>query len=195
MDLSLAATYSRDRTPAQYVGRYALRGAAGSPGGTTGVVGHLGQTTAAVTLRGDYTAAPTLSFQLYAEPFVSTGAFTTLRTIRDGRARDFAARFRTLDAREVGAPDADGARAIDLGTDGTTDFALPNPDFSIRNLNSTAVVRWEYRPGSTLFAVWGHGRNHATGDGRASLARSGSDLLSTAGTNVFLLKASYWFGL
>ena len=32
--------------------------------------------------------------------------------------------------------------------------------FNYRQFNSNAVVRYEYRPGSTLFAVWQQGRNN-----------------------------------
>ncbi len=31
--------------------------------------------------------------------------------------------------------------------------------FNVLQLRSNNVVRWEFRPGSTLFAVWTHGRN------------------------------------
>jgi hypothetical protein len=32
-------------------------------------------------------------------------------------------------------------------------------DFAYQNLHSNLVMRWEYRPGSTIFLVWSHGRN------------------------------------
>ena len=31
--------------------------------------------------------------------------------------------------------------------------------FKAAQLRTNSVVRWEYRPGSTLFLVWAHGRN------------------------------------
>ena len=32
------------------------------------------------------------------------------------------------------------------------------PDFTTGVFNANAILRWEYRPGSTLFVVWQHGR-------------------------------------
>jgi len=34
--------------------------------------------------------------------------------------------------------------------------------FDVLQLRSTSLVRWEFRPGSTLFAVWTHGRDGST---------------------------------
>jgi hypothetical protein len=55
-------------------------------------------------------------------------------------------------------------------------------------------VRWEYRPGSTLFFVWSQGREFS--DGRPSdfsLGRDLGDLFERHPNNTFLIKASYWF--
>jgi hypothetical protein len=54
-------------------------------------------------------------------------------------------------------------------------------------------VRWEFRPGSTLFAVWTHGR-----DGYDPSFRNRpwhdvyGDLLALHPANTFLLKLAYW---
>ena len=37
-----------------------------------------------------------------------------------------------------------------------------NADFNYRSFRTTNVLRWEYKPGSTLFVVWQQGRS---GDG------------------------------
>jgi hypothetical protein len=62
-------------------------------------------------------------------------------------------------------------------------------------LNANAVLRWEYRPGSTLFVVWSQGRNDFAADGRFQLRRDASDLFRAPGTNVLLINASYWLNL
>ena len=43
-------------------------------------------------------------------------------------------------------------------TDGAAAFTLPNRDFDVRSFRSNAVLRWEWRPGSTLFVVWQQNR-------------------------------------
>ena len=189
IDVRIAATFESDANPAQYIGGF------GSSGGTRYLVGHLNQRTAAATLRADYTLSPTLSFQLYAQPFMSAGAYSRFRLVRDGRAARFDDRFETLSSDQLDTPDEEGVRAVDPDRDGVADFRFRNPDFNIKHLNSTAVLRWEYRPGSTLFVVWGHGRDHVTADGRSRFGRDASSLMRAQGTNVLMIKASYWLGL
>jgi hypothetical protein len=67
-----------------------------------------------------------------------------------------------------------------------------NPDFNVRQLQANAVVRWEYRPGSTLFLVWSSGRGSQTRDASFDVGRDFDRLLGDAGTNVLLLKLNYW---
>src|SRR5439155_493223 len=43
-------------------------------------------------------------------------------------------------------------------------FAIEDPSFTLRSLRGNAVLRWEYRPGSTLYLVW-------TRNGASSLTR------------------------
>lgn len=44
-------------------------------------------------------------------------------------------------------------------TDAFGSFMLPNLDFSLRSIRSNAVLRWEWRPGSTFFLVWQQDRS------------------------------------
>ena len=95
--------------------------------------GHLDQTTVAATLRVNYTLTPRLSIQFYGAPFVSAGDYGPFKELVDGRAPAYADRY---------AP-----------------FAYAgNPDFNYKSFRTTNVLRWEYRPGSTLFVVWQQGR-------------------------------------
>ena len=101
---------------------------------------HLDQDLLSFTGRLDVTIRPTLSLQLYAEPFVTAGRFTDARELAAPRARSYDARFRAY-----------------AGT-------APDADFNEKQFNSSAVVRWEYRPGSTLFVVWTQGRDQGDRD-------------------------------
>jgi hypothetical protein len=88
-----------------------------------------------------------------------------------------------------------GANAYDADPDGagpapTIRFA--NPDFSIRSLRSNLVVRWEYRPGSTLFLVWNHGRSGFSTDPTAGLFDEAGTLLDDTMRNTFMVKVNYW---
>ena len=45
-------------------------------------------------------------------------------------------------------------RTSTFNGDGTADYSFADRDFNVRSLIGNAVLRWEYRPGSTIFLVW-----------------------------------------
>jgi hypothetical protein len=92
------------------------------------------QTTVSMTARASFTATPLLTFQFYAQPFMSAGSYEDWRELAAPRAPAYDDRFRPY----------------------RTDVAPGG--FNFKQFNSNAVVRWEYRPGSTLFFVWQQGR-------------------------------------
>ena len=68
-------------------------------------------------------------------------------------------------------------------------------DFNFKQFRSNFVMRWEYRPGSTLFLVWGQGREQGNQD--LGNFRGMRDCRTSFGApgDTFLIKASYWFSL
>src|SRR5438309_1140935 len=99
-----------------------------------------------------------LSFQLYAQPFTFAGDYRDFRELRATRAytfnvygRDNASTIAYDGAANTYTADPDGAGPAPA-------FTFDNPDFRTRSLRSNAVLRWEYRPGSTLFVVWTQSR-------------------------------------
>jgi hypothetical protein len=70
---------------------------------------------------------------------------------------------------------------------------LDNPDFRLRTLQTNAVLRWEFRPGSTLYLVWTERRFGAFNDPTFDIGRDvGRGLLHDPPTNVLLIKMNYW---
>ena len=167
---------------AQWVGRYDLEDA-------HYLFARLAHTTAGMTMRADWTFSPELSLQLYAQPFVSAGSYDEYRQVVDPRAAAFADRFASIDVRT----DADGDLGADIDGDGTPE-TIYAPDFNFKQFRSNAVLRWEYRPGSTLFAVWSQGRDHYASDGGFSLGSDLRTLMEQSADNVLMVKASYWIG-
>lgn len=131
------------------------------------VFGRIDQKTVGITARFNYTVTPTLTVQMYAEPFISAGSYSEFKELADGRARAFSARF---------APYAYGG----------------NADFSYRSFRTTNVVRWEYKPGSTLFVVWQQGREDVLDQGSFRFGRDFRGAFDAPGRNVFLVKWAYW---
>jgi hypothetical protein len=183
-ELSLQPGIARVRNPEQYVET------SSASGDTSYIVGALSQTTTSLTARVNLTFTPTLSFQLYAQPFLSAGRYRSLREARDSRSSSFARRLTTFPSASI-SPFGDDQLMIDRGS-GRGAVTLDNPDFSVRELKSNAVLRWEYRPGSALFLVWSQARDEESSVADFSVARQARDLIHTAGRNTLLLKASYW---
>ena len=136
-------------------------------GGSHYVFGRLEQDTHALTLRVNYTMTPNLSLQLYGQPFVSAGHYVNYKELVDGRAESYEAQY---------APYAYAG----------------NADFNVLSFRTTNVLRWEYRPGSTLFVVWQQGREGQGEPGRFAYGRDYSTLFSTPASNTLLIKFAYW---
>jgi hypothetical protein len=57
------------------------------------------------------------------------------------------------------------------------------------------VLRWEYKPGSTLFVVWQQRREGDGEDGHFRFGRDFGGVYGLPSHNVFLVKLSYWLNL
>lgn len=148
--------------------------------------GRIDQTTVGLTTRVDFAFTPTLSLQLYAQPFVSAGTYDDFKQIADPVAGQYSDRFSAV------TPNAAGAGyAADLDGDGS-DESFRNPDFRFSQFRSNAVLRWEYRPGSTLFLVWSQGRDRFSPNGSFDFGRDVGNLFDITPDNIFLIKFSYW---
>jgi hypothetical protein len=187
LSFSLAPSFTRAINPWQFVANR-------SAGPESHYVrGRLSQSTAALTIRAGYTFTPELSLQVYAQPFISAGDYHGFSRVADPTAPGYPERF-TAYGDELTYDAEAGLYRVDADRDGTQDFGFADPDFTFRELRSNAVLRWEYRPGSTLFVVWSQGRSLQDGGGRLRLGPDLGDLLGAAGTNVLTVKASYWIG-
>lgn len=159
------------------------------------VFADLDQVTTSLTTRISYTFTPTLSLQAYAQPFISAGNYSGFKEVGDPRAARFHDRFNEYGGSQITFDPADNEYLVDRDANGSVDFALRNPDFNYRALRSNLVLRWEYRPGSSLFVVWSQGREITDSYGDFHLSRDADRLFAAPSTNVLLIKASYWFGL
>jgi len=139
-----------------------------SPFATHYTFAHLNLKELSLTGRVDYTLSTALTLQLYAQPFVSKGTYSNMRELADDpKAAAFDDRYKP--------------------------YAAPADGVNKRVFNSTAVLRWEYRPGSTLFVVWTQGRyDRAGAEGSRSMGGELRNLFGLHPDNTFLVKASYW---
>ena len=134
------------------------------------VFARLKQRTSAFTIRVNYTLTPDLSFQSYAEPFVSAGHYSDYKELVNGRAPEYEDRYRPYDY-------------------------SGSADFNIRSFRTTNVLRWEYKPGSSLFVVWQQSRSGFEELGNFDFGRDFGGVFSAPAHNVFLVKLSYWLNM
>jgi hypothetical protein len=161
------------------------------------IFARLEQRTAAMTTRINYTFAPNLSLQFYAQPFISAGEYSEFREVVDPRASRFAERFNTFSDDQISRDPETGRYAVRRGgsEQETPDFTFGDPNFNFRQLRSNAVLRWEYRPGSTLFLVWSQGRTGFDESGEFRFRHDARELFDAPSTNVFMVKLNYWLSL
>ena len=149
------------------------------------------QRVTSMTIRVNWTFSPRLALQAYAQPFIATGRYSELKDVDTPGARDFADRFTPIHGTRYTLDD----NVYSVRTDDGGTFQFERPDFAFRQLRSTVVLRWEYRPGSPLFAIWSHGRTSEGIDGRYDLGRDLDRLTDARGEDVVMLKLNYWLGL
>jgi len=152
------------------------------------IFARIDQTTVSMTTRVNWTFSPHLSLQAYAQPFVSTGKYREYKDVDNPGATRYEDRFHRL-GNELMRTD-DTFTATHAGT-----FSFGRPDFSFAQLRSNVVMRWEYRPGSSLFAIWSHGQTADGSDGRFRLASDLSDLADSQTEDIVMVKLNYWIGL
>ena len=183
LKLSASVNYSENMDNLQYVDTKIL--------GTDikYILAHLNQKTLGATFRVDYNITPEISIQYYGSPFASVGKYTKLKEVTNPRAAAYSDRFKLLNTQFVG-----NTYQVAATTD-TPAYSINNPDFTFNQFRSNLVFRWEYRPGSQIFFVWGNEWTGWRNDSNSKVGKAVSDLKDVSPTNIFLIKLSYWFSL
>lgn len=118
--------------------------------------------------KGSYTFSDRLSLQFFGQLYAVTGIYSDYQQLTpEGLLTDYI---------------------------NTCGVSCPDPNFNLHFFNTNAILRWEYKPGSTLYAVWT--QNRALGDQEVSqplLSSVGSNF-SHGSNNSFVVKLSYRWG-
>ena len=161
--LSLGPRFTKASLPAQYV--TSTVDAAYTPTfGRRYVFAPLRQTEVALETRFNISFTPRLSLESYLQPLISAVDFGSATQFVKARSFDF-------------VPYAG---------------QVPSLDFNVRSLRGTAVLRWEWRAGSTMYLAWQQRRSDVASIGDFSFGRDRQALFGAAPENIFLLKVNYW---
>ena len=195
--LSIGPNYDHDFTAQQFVTSFDDSNAPSGFGGVRYVFGRLEQKTFSIDTRLNATFTPTLTLQLFAQPFLASGHYTSFKEFVKPKSGQMTYYGKDNGSSVTKATNSSGETEFIVDPDGTgaaAPFTIDNPDFNIRSLRGTAVMRWEYRPGSTLYFVWTQVREGFDTFGDFDLGRDRRKLFSDRPTNVFQVKATYWLG-
>jgi hypothetical protein len=165
LQLSVAPSIGRFHTSTQYVTAFDDPSAE-LTFGRRYVFAHLDQHSFEFDTRADWTVTPHLSFQLFLQPFIASGDYHDFRSLVAARTRDY-----------------------------TPAAATASPDFNFRSLRGSAVVRWEFRPGSALYLAWNENRADTAPLGDFRIPRDLRAIPGAPSHDVFLVKFSYWLPL
>jgi hypothetical protein len=165
------------------------------------VFAHLTQNSVSMDTRLNVTFSPTLTLELFMQPLIAAGNFSRYNLFaapRSARRVEYGRDF----GLSIVTPNADPTQParilLDADTDtlsGSTTVRFQDPTFTFRSLRGNAVLRWEYRPGSTLFVVWT--RSSRIPDlprGNIQFSDDASALFQGPSENIFLVKMTYWLG-
>jgi hypothetical protein len=162
-NLKVGPRFARAGTPAQFVTR--VTDASYTPTyGVRYVFAPIGQTELGLETRFNYTFTPHLSLESYVQPLISSGDYGDAKQLESARTYDFV----------------------------PYSGAIPNLDFNLRSLRGNAVLRWEWRPGSTMFVAWQQSRRNIGALGDFEFNRDQEALFAARPDNIFLVKLNWW---
>jgi hypothetical protein len=196
-------SYQRQPDAAQYVAATGDVGYAPTFGQRF-IFGELDRRTFSLDTRLNVTFSRSLTLQLFTQPLLSVGDYTAYKQFTRAGTFDFDTFEEGAAATGPSGASCTGGRTcrngelrlVDFDGDGRSDFSFRERDFRVRSLRGNAVLRWEYRPGSTLFFVWQQRRSYQDLEANTfRLGHEARDLLGDRPANVFIIKANYWLSL
>ncbi len=195
VSVTFSPTYRRTRSTDQFV-TSADDPTAEAFYGRRYVFADLRQESVSLSTRVAWTFSPGMSLEAFVQPFIAANDFSRFKEFMAPRELD-----KRVFGDHVGSIRSEGTgrdRTYFVDPDGegsAEEISFGEPNFVLRSLRGSAVFRWEWRPGSTLFLVWTQDRASTEPHGTLDLGRDGDALFSAAGDHVLLAKVTWWLGL
>jgi Domain of unknown function (DUF5916)/Carbohydrate family 9 binding domain-like len=154
-----------------------------------------------VVTRANYTFTPKLTFELFGQALLSAGDYVRYKQLATAGTFDFDIFSEGAYLETDGAASCGGGRScespsnrryVDFDNDGAPDYSFGDRDFNVRSFRATAVIRWEYRPGSTLFLVWQRRQAAISPFGDFDFSRDAGALFDAPADDRFILKVNLW---
>ena len=138
-------------------------------------------------VRFGYTFKPDLNLDFYAEPFAASGRYERFGELLAARSRDL-----LIYGERRHDPRPPGRRQLRRSRAETRPSRSAVRTSTCARSAAISCLRWEWRPGSTLYGVWQQNREGAGAPGERAGVGSLFGSLAAAGDNIFAIKASFW---
>jgi hypothetical protein len=159
------------------------------------IMAELDQKTLSASIRLNYTINPNLTIQYYGQPFISKGNYKAFNRVTNPTAAKYNDRISIFNSNQIAFDAPNDTYNVDENADGTVDYKISNPDFSVVEFHSNLVVRWEYIPGSEIFLVWSQGIVGNASPKDDLFSGLNAQVFGSKPDNIFLIKATYRFVL
>jgi len=188
--LSLSPSYSKSYNQTQYITETSM---GDQP---RYILATLNENIVMMSVRVNYNITPELTLQYWGQPFLATINYKDFKRVTNPHAENFNDRFHTFSPGELSYNSSETNFYVDENQDGTNDYSFSDPRSNYDQFLSNFVVRWEYRPGSTIYLVWSQSRDYSNTVVENSVNSNLSKLFSVnTPDDIFLIKFTYRFGL
>jgi len=203
LEIELTPSYEASETAAQYVASTDVLPFPETFGGRY-VFADLERRDVSMVTRLNWTFTPRLTLQLFAQPLLSSGDYVSYKQLARTGTFEFDVFEEGQVAQVAGSATCAGGRTcedpshnryIDFDGNGEVDLNLRDRDFNIRSLRANAVLRWEYRPGSTMFFVWQRSQVGRSPFGDFDFGRDARALGNAPIDDTFIIKVNLWLSL
>ena len=176
--------YSQNRDDFQYVT------SVGETSQPSYITARMEQKTYGLTMNLQVNITPDISIKWYSAPFTSTAQYTDFKKAMNSASRVHGNRFHTFTADEI----CYSNNQYEV-QDGAANHSFKTPDFTFNEFRSNFVLRWEYRPGSTLYFAWQHTMSNRESYYFPNWDNNLERMFGLPPTNVFMLKLNYFINL
>jgi hypothetical protein len=192
ISISTGPYYGRSRDLAQYL-QTEDDSTAVTTFGKRYVFGTIDQKQLTLQTRVNWILNPNASLQIYMQPLLATGSYSDFKELAAPRTYQ----FRSYGTAGSSLVYDTSSRTYSVDPDAfgpSSSFTFDNPDFNFKSLRLNAIFRWEFKPGSTLYAVWTEQREDDSYPGEFRARRDLARLFRAKSDDVFLVKVTYWIG-
>ncbi|MFH1851447.1 MAG: DUF5916 domain-containing protein [Candidatus Neomarinimicrobiota bacterium] len=189
LNFNLNPEYSVSHTIAQYV-MSIDDPAADYMYGTRYIFAVLDRRTFETNLRMEYTFTPRLTFQAYFQALLAVGEYSDYKEFARPRSLDY--RHYAEEGLVIRYDEPNDEYYVE--DTGQYEPHEIDDDFNYKSLVGSAVLRWEFRPGSILYLVWTSNGVNEDHPGDFRLGRDLNDLWRAENDDVLALKLTWWIG-